>query len=174
MDLKSAIQEKHSKDQTDQIVQYVGNDKKRFDALMKVFLEGDRLIQQRGGWPLSYCAARNPTLVLPHLGKLLKLLEQPGIHNAVIRNIMRLLQDISIPKRYHGQVMNQCFDFIADPQQLPAIKAFSLTVLEHLATDYPEIIPEIKLIIEDRWEHETPAFHSRARKLLKKYGKITD
>lgn len=169
MDLKNAILEKHSKAQTDKIVRYVGHDPKKFDALMKVFLEGDKLVQQRAGWPLSYCAQDNPTLALPHLGKLLKLLKRSDVHNAVTRNIVRMLQDVTIPKRYQGQVMNICFDFIASPEQPAAIKAFSLTILEHLAASYPDIIPELKLIIEERWPHETPAFHSRARKLLKKY-----
>ena len=169
MDLKKAILEKHSRAQTDRIVQYVGHDKKRFDALVKVFLEGDELVLQRAGWPLSYCVQYNPSLILPHLGKLLKLLERKDVHNAVTRNIVRMLQDVAIPKRYQGQVMNLCFDFIAAPQQPAAIKAFSLTILDNLAAYYPEIIPELKLIIEERWPHETAAFHSRARKILKKY-----
>lgn len=170
VDLKNAILEKHSKAQTDRIVRYVGHDKKRFDALMKVFLEGDQLVQQRGGWPLSYCAQDNPSYVLPHLGKLLKLLQRTDVHNAVTRNIVRMLQDVTIPKRYQGPVMNICFDFIAAPQQPAAIKAFSLTILEHLADAYPDIVPELKLIIAERWPHETPAFHVRARKILKKYA----
>lgn len=170
MDLKNAILEEHSKAQKDRIVRYVGHDKKRFNALMKAFLEGDKLVQQRAGWPLSYCAQENPGLVLPHLGKLLKLLERTDVHNAVTRNILRLLQDVTIPPRYQGRMMNSCFDFIASPRQPAAVKAFSLTILEHLADHYPDIIPELKLIMQERWPHETPAFHSRARKLLKKYG----
>ncbi|NII28709.1 hypothetical protein HB364_26750 [Pseudoflavitalea sp. X16] len=170
MDLKAAILEQHSKAQTDRIVQYVGHDKKRFNELMKVFLTGDALIQQRAGWPLSYCAQENPSFVLPHLEKLLTLLKNPRVHNAVTRNIVRLLQDIKIPERYQGPVMNTCFEFIASPTQPAAVKAFSLTILEHLADDYPDIIPELKLIIEEQWPHETAAFHSRARKILKKFG----
>lgn len=169
MDLKNAILEKHSKEQTDLIVRYVGNDKTRFGALVKLFVEGDKLMQQRAGWPLSYCVQDHPALVQPHLGKLLKLLERKDVHNAVTRNILRLMQDIPVPKRYQGQVMNICFDFIIAPQQPAAIKAFSLTVLDHLAASYPDIIPELKLVIEERWPHETAAFHSRARKILKKY-----
>jgi hypothetical protein len=169
VDLKREILAEHSKAQTDRIVHYVGHDKKRFDELMKVFLTGDDLILQRAGWPLSYCARQNPVFVLPHLGKLLKLLQKPKVHNAVIRNIVRLLQDMSIPARYQGEVMNTCFAFIASPEQPAAIKAFSLTILEHLAASYPDIIPELKLIIEERWPYETPAFHSRAKKILKKF-----
>jgi hypothetical protein len=49
-----------------------------------------------------------------------------------------------------------------------AVKAFSLTILENLCKTYPEILPEIKTIIEARWEEETPAFRSRAGKILRK------
>jgi hypothetical protein len=170
VDLRAIILEKHSKAQTDRIVRYVGHDKKRFAAFMKVFLECDELVLQRAGWPLSYCIHNNPEFAGPYLGKLLELLQKPRIHNAVTRNIVRSLQVVNIPKRYQGQVMNICFDFIASPQQPPAIKAFSLTILEQLTDSYPDIIPELKLIIEDRWPHETPAFHSRAKKILKKFG----
>jgi len=169
MALKQAIQEEHSKAQTDRIVRYVGHDKARFDALMNLFLTGDALILQRAGWPLSYCAQNNPSFVLPHLPKLLKLLEKKDVHNAVTRNIVRMLQDVPIPAKYQGTVMNICFGFIASPEQPAAIKAFSLTILEHLAESYPEIVPELKLIIEERWPYETPAFHSRAKKILKKF-----
>jgi hypothetical protein len=51
-----------------------------------------------------------------------------------------------------------------------AIKAFSITVLQRLARLYPEIINEIKLVIEERWDYETPAFKVRARKLLKEFS----
>lgn len=170
MDLKEAILEEHSKAQTDRIVQYVGQDKKKFNELMKLFLTGDARLQQRAGWPLSYCAQEHPSLVLPHLDKLLALLEDPRVHNAVTRSIVRMLQYVTIPERYQGPVMNCCFDFIASPTQPAAVKAFSLTILEHLADSYPDIIPELKLIIEEQWPHETPAFHVRARRILKKFS----
>jgi hypothetical protein len=81
---------------------------------------------------------------------------------------VRLLQFTEIPKRYQGRVMNTCFGFIEDPGEAIAVKAFSLTVLENLSRAYPGILPEIKTIIEARWEQETPAFRSRARKILGK------
>jgi hypothetical protein len=63
--------------------------------------------------------------------------------------------------------MDICFTYIADPQEKVAVKAFSLTILENLSHQYPEIRNELKLIIEERWEHETAAFRSRAKKILK-------
>ena len=63
--------------------------------------------------------------------------------------------------------MDICFHYLSSPNEPVAIKAFSLTILQNLSKQYPEIKNEIKLIIEERWEHETAAFHSRAKKFLK-------
>lgn len=168
MDLRQEILKEHSKESTDKIVKYVGSNKERFGELMKLFLGDEYRITQRAGWPLSYCVALYPELIKPYFKQVVALLEKPATHNAVHRNLLRLLQHVSIPKLYHGRVMNTCFAFIESHQAEAAIKAFSLTVLEHMTIDYPDIKPELKLIIEERWPHETPAFHSRARKILKK------
>jgi hypothetical protein len=63
--------------------------------------------------------------------------------------------------------MNTCFGFIESMTEKPAIKAFSLTVLFNLSVQYPDIRPELKAIIEDRWDYESAAFKSRGRKILK-------
>jgi hypothetical protein len=169
MDLLKTIEKEHSKTQCEKIVRYVGGDKDRFAELMQLFLKGEYRVTQRAGWPLSICVEKHPELITPYFKQILPLLKKPGVHNAVVRNIVRLLQYVSIPKRDHGEVMNTCFDFVADHETLPAIKAFSLTILENLSVVYPEIRGELKLVIEERWPHETPAFKSRAKKILKKY-----
>jgi hypothetical protein len=63
--------------------------------------------------------------------------------------------------------MNLCFDYIISPKEKPAVKAFSLTVLQNLSRQYPEIKNELRTIIETQWDNESPAFRSRARKILK-------
>ena len=79
---------------------------------------------------------------------------------------MRLLQHVNIPEAFHGTVMSICFDFIASPTEPVAVKAFSFSVLLKLSKVYPEILPEIKLVVQERCDHETAAFKARAKKLL--------
>lgn len=166
MDLLQLLREEHSKRQTDRIVDWISDDKKRFAQLIELFFRGEYRITQRAAWPLSYCVRRHPGLIAPYYKRLLDNLGRKDIHVAVIRNTVRLLQDVSIPKRFHGQVMSACFDFIQAPETPIAVKAFSLTILSNLATEYPEIRAELKLIIEEQWEHAAPAFRSRAKKIL--------
>lgn len=168
MKLRETILKEHSKANCRRIVKWVGNDQKRFDELFNLFLNDEYRVVQRAGWPISYCIEDHPQLIRKHFAKLLKNVEKKGIHEAVKRNTVRLLQYTDIPVRYHGQVMDLCFRYISSPTEPVAVKAFSITVLQNLAKQYPEIINEIKLIIEERWDHETIAFKTRAKKLLKK------
>lgn len=135
--------------------------------MFDLFINDEYRVVQRAAWPLSYAVINHPELIRKHFGRLLKNLKKPGIHNAVKRNTVRLLQHLDIPRRCHGEIMDTCFSYIASPTEKVAIKAFSLTILEKLAAIYPEIRSELKTIVEDRWEHETAAFRVRARNILK-------
>lgn len=170
MNIEKALAAEHTKEQKDRIVAYIGSNKDRFAVLMALFLEGEYRITQRAAWPLSYCVREHPELIRPYFKDLLENLEKTGLHVAVVRNTMRLLQDVDIPKKYHGRVMITCFDNIQAPTTPIAVKAFSLTVLQQLSATYPEILPEIKMIIEEQWDQAPPAFRSRAKKILKKMG----
>jgi hypothetical protein len=167
MRLRETILKEHSKANCTKIVNWVGSNQQRFDELFHLFLTDEYRVVQRAAWPLSYAVQVHPSLIYKHFSKLLKNLQRSGIHDAVKRNTMRLLQDIAVPKRFHGQLMDTCFGYIASPLEKPAIKAFSLTILENLSALYPEIKQELKTIIEDRWDYETAAFRSRAKKILK-------
>ena len=168
MDLKTAILKEHSKKQCDLVVRYIGKDSKRFAQLMKLFFEGEYRVMQRAGWPMSYCVRKYPELIQPYFERLIKNLEHKNLHEAVIRNTVRVLEVVDIPKRWQGQVMNICFNYLLSNEAAAAIKAYTLTVLDNLRSKYPEIGPELKLVIEERWPHEKAAFRSRARKILKK------
>jgi hypothetical protein len=167
MDLHQLLRSEHSKEQTDRIVRYISDDKARFAVLMELFFKGEYRITQRAAWPMSYCVRAHPALIGPYFKPLLDNLARKDIHVAVIRNTLRLLQDVDIPKRYHGRVMSTCFDLIQSVETPIAVKAFSLTVLGNLSSLYPEILGELQLIIEGQWEHATPAFRSRAKKILR-------
>ena len=167
MDLRQTILAEHSKANCNRIVKWVGDSQKRFDELFALFINDEYRVVQRAAWPLSYCSIKHPAFIQKHLGKLLKNVERPNQHIAVKRNTVRLLQYITIPERFHGTVMDLCFGYIASPNEAVAVKAFSLTILQNLSHQYPEIKNELKLLIEERWDHETVAFRTRAKKILK-------
>lgn len=169
MDLRNQILKEHSKENCKKIVDRVGNDLKRFNELFHLFLEDENRVTQRSAWPMSYCVIAHPDLMKNNFGRLIDNLNKPNLHDAIKRNTVRLLQSIDIPEKYEGAVMNICFKYLESPTEAVAIKAFSLTILGNMSQKYPEIIPEIKLLIEDQLPHQTAAFKGRAKKLLQDY-----
>ena len=165
MDLRSTILAEHSKANCNKIVSWVGNSQQRFDELFDLFLNSEYRVNQRAAWPLSYCVVDHPQFIKKHFAKLIRNLSRSNIHDAVKRNTVRLLQEIEIPKKFHGQIMDICFRYISSPTEPVAVKCFSLGVLHNLCKEYPEIRNEIKTIIDNDWQ-KTAGLRSRAKKFL--------
>jgi len=154
-----------------QVSEYACTSAKNFKALMQCFLSNDYRLSQRAAWSVSWATKRKPGMIKPHIKSLVEQLERDDVHDAVIRNSVRVLQEIEIPEDLHGTVMNACFKLIEKPTTPVAIKAFSLTTLFNLSKIYPEIKQELQTIIEDRMDNEPAAFKSRGKKILKVLSK---
>lgn len=166
MDIRQALLAVHSKQQAVIIVEYIGDDPKRFAVLMKLFFAGEYRLTQCAARPMSYCVERHPKLILPYLSKLLACLEREDMHDAINRNIMRLLQYIEIPKRLMGKVYAHSVDFIDDAEQPIAVRVFAMTVAARIAKSEPDLLNELRLIIRKHLPHSTAAFRARAKQIL--------
>ena len=166
MNLREEILKEHSKEHALKIANYACTSKKNFKALMQCFMSDEYRLAQRAAWSVSWAAKKKPVMITPFIKDLVAVLQKSNVHTAVIRNAVRVLEAIDIPEKFHGTVMNACFNFIEQPSTPVAIKAFSLTTLFNLSKFYPEIKHEVKIIIEERWDTETAAFKSRGKKIL--------
>lgn len=164
--IKELLEAEHSKAQTMHIVEYIGSSSQRFEALMQLFFSDKWLLNQRAAWPLPIIVKKTPLLIYPYLKRLISNLENPS-HNAVVRNTVRLLQDIPIPEELQGQVINICMKLLADPKEPVANRVFSMTVVYNISKKWPDLQNELYLLIESQMENESAGFKSRGRKILK-------
>lgn len=169
--LREQLLLEHSKAQTLRLAGWVGYDADRVAVLVHIFSRSDELLVQRSAWVLQYVARKAPGLVAPWLPDLVAKMSEPGVHDAVKRNVLRLLEDMPIPEAVEEPLADLCFGFLADPQEAIAVRVFSMTVLEKIVQKFPELKPELRLLIEEHWEHGTAAFRSRGRKVLSRIGK---
>jgi hypothetical protein len=95
------------------------------------------------------------------------------VHDAVKRNVMRLLQFIEIPKNLHGKTINCCLLFLSNPKEPVAVRVFALTVLSNLAVHHPAIKNEVIPIIESQLPYASAGFQNRGSKVLKKIEGLT-
>ena len=169
MNLREQILLEHSKENADLIASWVGKDKSRLDKLIHIFLNDDYRVVQRAAYTVSKIADNEPSLMLPYLDKMVAKMDDNTQHIAVKRNVLRILQNVNIPEHLHGEVMNHSFNILSDVREPIALRVFSMTILDNLSKQYPEIRQELILIIENELELGASAgFKSRAKKILKK------
>lgn len=171
MDLKSELIAEHSRSLTLKIQDWVGNDQVRFDELMGLLLCDNRMLSQRSAWAVSHCIGEHPWLGNKWLSKMLRRMLQP-VHDAVIRNILRSLRYMDLPEKYHAEIIDICFTFIKQKQRAAAIRAFAMHLLGKMCERYPELIPELKAIIETGMPVESPAFRSVGNKLMNEWHQL--
>ena len=167
MDIEYEILKEHSRSQADRIVAWIGNDRKRFGRLMDLFLRGDYRTTQRAAMTVGICAERHPALIRPYLRQMVSRMEEPGVHIAVRRNVVRILQAIDIPPGLLGTVATLCFRYLAAKDSPVAVRVFAMTVLARIAKDEPDLGRELRLVIEQQFPYGSGGFCSRARKVLK-------
>ena len=172
MNIREALLEEHSKAQTMKIVQFIGKNQDRFDQLMDLFFNDEYRVTQRAAWVVRYATEAHRPLFQPHLERIIEHLKNPTVHDAVKRNSLKLLTEMEIPSSLWGELVNICFGFLDDPQQAIAIRVFSMEILYQITLQEPDLADELKLLIEDHWEHASAGFRSRGKKVLKGLAKL--
>ena len=166
MNLRGEILREHSRRQTERIARWIGSNRRRFRQLVELFLKGEHRITQRSAWILTVCAENHPGLIRPYLQQVIEKMVEPGVHEAVRRNVVRILQEMEIPHRLLGRVATACFDFLSSGDASIAVKANSMTVLERIALKEPGMARELRLVIGQQLPFASAGFRARAKKVL--------
>lgn len=167
MNMREEILRDFSKVKAMEIAAYIGKDQKRFDTLIDLFLYDESLrVTQRSAWILSHVSDHHPPLLKPHIKKLWINLQKPQ-SDAIKRNTLRVFQDFPIPKSVQGIAATICFDYLADPNEAIAIHVFAMSVLFNIGKEEPDLLPELKMMIEEMLPNGSPGIRSRGNRILK-------
>ena len=167
MNIVEELSKKHSLATKNKIIRYVGTNSKRFDELVKIFLGDTYRLTQWAGWPLSDVVKKHPELIKPYLKPILKTIDKPGMHVAVKRNVMRLLQFIEIPANVRGLAFDKAFKLFSDASEPIAVQVFAMQIMSDIALEEPDLKNEVIIAIEEQLPYGSAAYKNRAARLLK-------
>lgn len=169
MDLKTQIAKAHSKENAQATAKYVGKNTQRFNELMLLFFHDEYRVSQRAAHAVSHCVDQHPILLKPYINQMVENLKaDPKV--AIRRNTVRLLQKQEIPEESQGLLLDKCLEYLTSAKETTAVKAFSMTIAHNLTKMYPELKPELKIVIEDLIQHATPGVINRGKKVLADLG----
>lgn len=144
------------------------------DELIEIFYSQDMRSCQHSSWALELIARQSPSLLEPYMSRMIAELDNSKAIQGVYRNTMRVWQFMPISQDYEGEVLDKAFEYFSAPQMAVAIRVFAMTICTNLAERFPELAPEIITVIEDNWDHTTPAWRSRGKMELRRLRKILD
>ncbi|MGW8123525.1 hypothetical protein ACV07N_12770 [Roseivirga echinicomitans] len=172
MDIRKQLLQTHTKENTELIVAYIGNEQERFDTLMNLFLHDEYRVCQRAAWVVSEVAKLQPEIFTPYLAVIIKNLRTEGLSDSVKRNSLKVLQGLVIPKSLWGEAADICFGYLASKSEAIAVKCFSMTVLLNITYKVPELKGELQILIEDQMPYGSAGFKSRGKRTLKALQEI--
>lgn len=167
MDLREEALKEHSKKQTMKMAAWIGINEDRFRQLLYLFLHDKYRVVQRISWALCIVAENYPELVEKNIGMIINRLDDDDIHVAVKRNVVRVLQFLKIPKKYHAKVFNHCINYLLDPNESVAVRVFSMSVAANLAKLYPELAGEVIESINLSMKNPTAGMIARSKQVKK-------
>lgn len=178
MNIYKQLESTHSKENSLRIVQYIEKDAVLFAELMDCFFAQtpDYRVPQRAAYTVSLGFQKSPELILPYRKKLIDLLLDKNLKSSLKRNILRILQFTEIEENERGKLYDACSEFLMNPKEEIAIRAFSISVLYQLSQFHKEFKPELKLMIETVLEEPkvSPGIKSRGVKIWKKLNVETN
>lgn len=163
--LSELLLAEHSRANALRVRDWVGQDPDRVALLMQIFLGNNYRLTQRAAWVVGHWGQKFPHLLGPWLELMVAQLSRTDVHDAVKRNVVRVLQDVDLPDDLLGPAADACFQLLDSPQEAVAIRAFAMTVLARICRREPELRSELQAIVQEHAPHTTPAFRGRAKQL---------
>lgn len=161
----------HNKATIQKIVAYVGTNPKRLKVLLELFLGNNVRISQQTSWALSNIGEIHPEMFQPYHQLFLDKLQEKQVHNAIRRNIVRMYQFMDIPSEFEGPFYDLALQYLLDPNEAIAVRAFSMRICENIALKYPEMIPELIQAIETVVPNGSSGLKNRAGHVLRNLHK---
>jgi hypothetical protein len=151
----------------DLLIAAAGDDPVIFGHLAELAIQGKGSIPMRASWALEGIDNNFPELAGPYIKPLIKSVDKIK-HTGALRNILKLLSRKKIPQVMQGRLINHCFEWLNDRNIPVAVKVYAMQIVANLSEEYPELLVELKGVLETLYDSSSPGFKSMAKKILKK------
>jgi len=164
--LKDHISARANKTETVAISKFIIVHPYLIDELYHLIFSSDIKEQWRAAWLFEHIFLENEDLVQPFLKDMIR--QFPTITNdGVKRHFSKILAFSDINEILDGEIINTCFEWILSEKIPVAVKANCMHILYNATKKYPELKPELQIVLEEQFHNNTSGFKSRAKKILK-------
>lgn len=167
MDLRSEISQRFGHEKSQFLAHYIVTDEAHFAELIGYVLSDDEEVSKYSCWLISPCMDLAPAIIQPHLGPLIQHLAKPNLVDGTVRSIVKALSKTDIPEDLQGHALQHCFELLLDPQQPVSIQVHAMQTVFNISKNEPDLLRELREVIEAGMPHGTAGYKARGRHILK-------
>lgn len=170
----------HSREKRHYYAQLVINQPTLIPLLLDILFMTTDKISARAAWVLEFLCKEHLEYFLPYLDVFLSRIHQVTIDSA-LRPCAKICEYTAdayfgaaphpvkkiLQPQHREAIIEACFDWLITEQKV-AVKAYAMHILFLFGKETDWIHPELKIILERDFNHQSAAFKARSRHILKK------
>jgi hypothetical protein len=170
MDIRTQLLSELSRANVDYTIHALGNNPDYFKELVNFIMNEPDPLPMRASWVVEGITDKYPEMISPYVGMLIRNLRKFS-HQGTCRNLLKIFSRMEIPPKYHGILLDICFDWLPSEDRTVAEKVFAMQIIANHLNLYPELSNEFFEIIDDQIPKNSPGFYSRATQIKKQFSK---
>lgn len=128
-------------------------------------LEADGKVPMYFTWLLGSIVEKTPKMFVPVLPELFARLDTVSIQG-YRRSVSKWMYHAGLPEGREGEALDALFTWARDPEAQISTRRFALLGLCQLVTDFPDLVTEVRLVLEEQQEMYSPSFRKQVGKML--------
>jgi len=166
MDIKTQLLSELSRANIEFTIHVLGNNPENFKILINYIIAEPDPLPMRASWVVEGITIKYPEMIFPYFGILIRNLRKFS-HPGTRRNLLKIFSRIDIPEKYHGILLDICFDWLSSEDRTVAEKVFAMQIIANHLKFYPELSNEFFEVIYDQLPKNSPAFSARVSQIKK-------
>ena len=138
--------------------------------LIEIMKQEKHPVNWRAAWIVDHIAHEKLELIDPYLTELVEFMQITD-SNSIKRHIIRMLAYSKRKDLMDGNIVNISFQWLQSSTTPIAVKVFCMDIISLVASDYPELITEFLLVLDDITKTGSAGEKNKASKLIIKYAK---
>ena len=153
-------------------VSYIQKNPQQLTNLIEMSFSNSQPEAWRAAWVLADLVKNNILIrekiqvLSSNIVKRFKDFNSPG----QIREFLKVVQYLDVNEEDMGLLIDLCFNWLLDRKADQSFRVYSMQIIFNYSKKEPDLLPELKAIIEQEMEYALPGFKSRGKKILKLIG----
>ena len=150
-------------------LRYMYENPSKIDALIEMSFSDSQPMAWRSAWVLADLVKTDKQVREKVQFLSSKIIQSFSVFNSAgqIREFLKILQLLEVGEKDMGYLLDMCFKWLLDRKVDQSFRVHSMQIIFDYAKKEPDLLPELKAILEQEMEYANPGFKSRGRKILK-------